>query len=1123
MKSFSTVEKKPFFKFLLIMKLTAVFILFCALHASADGFGQEKLSLKFKRTEIANILTSIEKQTSYRFLYNNDLEALKQKVNLSVKDAELKDVLQEMFINTDLSYEFMENNLVVIKETEGGEATYEVQAVVTGKVTGEADKPLSGVSVQVKGTNKGTTTNAQGAYSINVSDNDVLVFTYVGYDPQEIAVAGKTEINVSLVLAKTSLEQVVVIGYGTASKRDLTGSIVKVDGKEIADKPNINPISSLQGKVAGLYSVNSGTPGAQPDIRIRGTISIGSVHPVYVVDGILNDNIDFLNPNDIESIEILKDPSSLAIFGVKGAAGAIVITTKRAKAGQMQVNFNSIVGFKKLVDKIKLTNAQQFKTLYTEQLKNEGSADTFDFSNWTANTDWIDALTQTGIYSTNNISVTGSTERNRFYMNAGYTYDEGMVKHERLEKILLTVSDEFRLTKNFRVGFNFNGIHQDLPYLGPGYSYEGLLSDARHIAPVASAGTINGVYSNLPGFQSAQISNPVMVLENLYNKNFQREYRTVFNVFAELTFLKNFTFRATGYGDITNGNSTSYSPIIQYYLPEENDTIITNPNYSVTSLNLGNYRIYKWQQDNILTFKKNFGNHGLTITGGSTVYYESQHYLTTTGKQSTTGDPIPDIKRLWNINNALVDASTVRATSSQFERTTASWLARILYNYKGKYLVNASLRNDGTSGFKNNPNQYFWAVGAAWELTKEDFMQNQHLFDFLKLKGSIGVLGNQNTTYNNGTTNPYPSYAPLTASSAVFGNTIYPAYAASYEPDPNLKWETVHAKEVGIELNSFHNRLHFEAAYYDKVTKDLLAIQPSYAGFPARLSNIGSISNKGVEFSAIWNQRISKDFSFSVSANLTTMKNKVISLYTNDPNGITGADEQFPNRTAVGRPIAFFYGFITEGVYQNQEEVDKSPIVIGFGDYGPGDLKFRDIDGNDTINAADRTMIGNPTPDFTYGVSFAINYKGFDLGIDLQGVSGNEIYRYWGTSELTFAPFNYPAWKLNRWHGEGTSNTVPQINNTHNINSKGMSTFGIENGSYLRIRNLQLGYNFPANVLRKANIKSFKIFVSAQNIKTFKDNVGYTPDFPGSATSFGIDVGNGPVPAIYTAGINVTF
>lgn len=1123
MKSFQLAEKS-FLKFLLIMKLTAVFILFFAINASADGFGQGKLNLNFKRTEIANILITIEKQTSYRFLYNNDLADLKQKVNLSVKDAELKEVLDAIFAKTDLAYQFMENNLVVIKEAGNPEASYELQATVTGKVTGEGDAPLSGVSVQVKGTNKGATTNAQGVYSINVTENDVLVFSYVGYETQEIAVGNKTELNVALVQAKTNLEQVVVIGYGTASKRDLTGSIVKVDGKELADKPNVNPVSSLQGKVAGLYVVNSGTPGAQPDVRIRGTISIGSVRPIYVVDGILNDNIDFLNPNDIESIEILKDPSSLAIFGVKGAAGAIVITTKRAKAGQMFVNFNTIFGFKKLVDKIKLTNAEQFKTLYNEQLKNEGSTP-FDFSDWTANSDWINALTQTGLYSTTNISVTGSSERNRFYMNAGYTYDEGMVKHEKLKKITLTVSDEFRLSRSFRVGFNFNGIQQEPPYLGPpnSYTYGGLLTDARRIAPVASAQPLNGIYSNLPGFQSAQINNPAMILENFYNKNFQKEYRTVFNVFAELTFLKNFTFRATGYGDITNGNSTTYFPILQYYLPDQNDTVLTHPRFINTSLNIGTYRIHKWQQDNILTFKKNFGHHGLTVTGGTTIYYEAQYSLTATGKQSTTGDPIPNDKRMWYINNALVDQSTVRATSNQWERTTASWLARVLYSYRNKYLINASLRNDGTSGFANNPNQYFWAVGAAWEISREDFMANQKIFDYLKLKASIGVLGNQNTTYNNGLTNPYPSYAPLTASSAVFGNTIYPAYAASYVPDPNLKWETVHAKEVGIELNSFGNRLHFEAAYYNKLTKDLLAIQPAIGTFPARLSNIGSILNKGFEFSASWNQRISNDFSFSVSANLTTMKNKVKSLYTTDPNGITGADEQFPNRTAVGRPIAFFYGFIAEGVYQTAEEVEKSPVVVGFGDYGPGDLKFRDIDGNDTINSADRTMIGNPTPKFTYGASFTLNYKGFDLGADIQGVSGNDIYRYWGTSELTFAPFNYPAWKLNRWYGEGTSNWVPELNNTHNINSKGLSTFGIENGSYLRIRNIQLGYNFNKSALQKVNIKSFRIFISAQNIKTFKHNYGYTPDFPGSATSFGIDVGNGPLPAIYTAGVNVTF
>ena len=336
---------------------------------------------------------------------------------------------------------------------------------ITGRVTGESNQPLSGVAVQVQNSKVGTTTNPSGDFSINAANNAMLTFSYVGYNDTTIAVNGRTSLDVQLTSSATQLNQVVVIGYGTANRRDLTGSISRVAGKDIAEKPNVNPVASLQGRVAGLQVVNSGTPGAQPDVRIRGTISIGSVHPVYVVDGILNDNIDFVNPNDIESIEVLKDPSSLAIFGVRGAAGAIVITTKRAKAGQVLVNFNTNTGFKKLVDKIKLTNAEQFKTLYTEQLQNEGSG-SFDFSKWTGNSDWIDALSQTGIFSSNNIGITASSEKNRFYMNAGYLHDEGIVKHEKLDKITLTVSDEYKVSKALRVGFNINGMRQDLPYLG---------------------------------------------------------------------------------------------------------------------------------------------------------------------------------------------------------------------------------------------------------------------------------------------------------------------------------------------------------------------------------------------------------------------------------------------------------------------------------------------------------------------------------------------------------------------------------------------------------------------------------------------------------------------------------
>src|SRR5258706_666551 len=423
MKCFLTVLKKPLqSKVLLAMKLTALLTCLFALNVSANGLGQKRISLKVKKTEISGVLHFIEKQTTYRFLYNDKLEDIREKVSVNVKEASVQDVLGIVLENTRLAYQMMENNLIVIKEDPNAPARLP-DVVVRGKVTGEGGLPVAGASVQVKGTSIGTTTNNEGNFTLTVANANVtLVISSVGYDLHEISLAGKTDVTVALTTSTKVMDQVVVIGYGTASKRDLTGSIVKIAGKDVADKPNTNPVASLQGKVAGLSIVNSGTPGQAPDIRIRGTISIGSVTPLYVVDGVFNDNIDYINPNDIESIEILKDPSSLAIFGVKGAAGVIAITTKKAKAGQVVINVNSSYGFKKLVDKIKLANSAQFKTLFEEEKANLNTPiPPFDYTPWTANTDWIDVVTRTGHFNSNNLSVSGSTEQNKFNMGVGYT------------------------------------------------------------------------------------------------------------------------------------------------------------------------------------------------------------------------------------------------------------------------------------------------------------------------------------------------------------------------------------------------------------------------------------------------------------------------------------------------------------------------------------------------------------------------------------------------------------------------------------------------------------------------------------------------------------------------------
>lgn len=1138
MKSSQTVSKLPlFYKLLLLMKMTVVLMLVFSLNASAGDFGQQKISLKLKKTEIANILTTIEKRTNYRFLYKNDLAGLDKKIDLSVEDADLKQVLDIIFSETDLSYEFMQNNLIVIKSGEEIDAAFEVQSVITGKITGENNAPLGGVAIQVKGTSKGTTTNAEGLFSINADDKDVLVISYIGYETVEVPVAGRKEINFTLTAANKQLEQVVVIGYGTASKRDLTGSIAKVDGKVVADKPNTNPIASLQGRVAGLSVVNNGTPGQQPDIRIRGTVSIGQVHPLYVVDGIFNDNIDYLNPNDIESIEILKDPSSLAVFGVKGATGVIAITTKKAKAGTTVINFNTAFGYKQLVDKIKVTDAAQFDELFAEENANNGIA-TPDYSKLTANTDWIDAVTQKGIYNSNNLSISGSTEKNRFNLGVGYLVDEGIVKHEQLKKWLLSLSDEFKISKSIKVGVNLNASRQDNPY-----NATWVLDAARKVMPQVSAGTkpftvqnpyggpdiTQDLYSGLDiALQNSGVVNPLVQLENEWDKTINIEYRTVGSIYGEINFLKHFNFRSTLYADISTVDNRQYTPLYYAYDPlSETPYLVTQ----TTQLSQANTTYKKFQQDHILTYKQTFGEHNLTATAGFTTYYFGAFGRNGLAKQYTTGTalPIPDDKRFWYITSGFEDPSNTFATSYQNEYTTVSGLARVLYNYKGKYYLNGTLRNDASSQLpEQNRNQLFWSVGAAWELTKENFMQNIEWINFLKLKGSVGVLGNQSATYLDGTPINYPFYPRLnTGIGAVFGTNIYSAAQPSYQPNPNLKWETVSAREIGVEMNAFKNKLHFEFNYFNKTTNNLMTyVSRATLGLPDELINGGSIRNSGEEFVATWNQSFSKDWTLSVSGNITFLDNKVLSLSEDLPTGVlirsfqnNGSAE---SRTLPGYPIGSFYGYEVEGIYQSYADILKSPVASAVGAYRPGDFKFRDVNGDGKITPDDRTVIGNPTPDFTYGGSINLTYKNFNLGVDLVGVYGNEIFRTWGSLESPFQRVNYSGDKIDRWHGEGTSNWVPILSQADRFNYNG-STYNLEDGSYLRIRNIQLGYNFSKDLLSKWKLTNLRLFVNVQNLVTWKHNYGYTAEYGGDATAFGYDNAGGAIPRVSTIGLNVTF
>ena len=985
-----------------------------------------------------------------------------------------------------------------------GTTVFAQEKTVTGVVTDSFNEPLIGASIVVQGTTNGVITDLDGKYSIKVTPGATLQFSYVGMEKQSIKVGNQSIINVQLKDDSQMLAETVVIGYGSAKKRDLTGSITNIKGDEIANKPVANPLSALQGKVAGVQVINSGRAGEDPEIRVRGTNSINGYKPLYVVDGLFNDNINFLNPQDIESMEILKDPSSLAIFGVRGANGVIIITTKKAKVGQTRVNINGSFGFKSVPNQIEMVDAAGFKELYNEQLRNEGNPE-FDFTGWNGNTNWQDEIFQTGFITNNNVSITGASEKHSFYLGAGYAYEQGNIKNEKYSKITLSVSNEYKLTDNFRVGFQFNGA-RILP------ADTKTVTTAVRATPVATVFNDQyGLYTTLPEFQKAQMNNPMVDVDLKANTTRAENYRGSGNVYAEWDFLKHFQFKAMFSMDYASNNSRKFTPMIQVYDASAEGNIVTLGD-GKTGVSQAKQTEMKTQSDYLLTYTNTWGDHSLTATAGFTTYYNKLENLGAARAQGV-GLVIPDNPDKWYVS--IGDAGTSTNESTQWERATVSMLGRILYNYKGRYLFNGSFRRDGSSAFSYTGNQWqnFYSVGAGWLISEEEFMKDITWLDMLKLKGSWGTLGNQNLD------KAYPAEPLLSnAYSAVFGtpSAIYPGYQLSYLPNATLRWEKVEAWEVGAEANFFRNRLHLEGVYYKKTTKDLLAEVPGISGTVPGIGNLGSIENKGIELAINWRDQIG-DWNYSIGGNLTTIKNKVLSLVQEGYSIISGDKSQ--SYTMAGFPIGYFYGYKVEGVYQNQAEIDNSPKNT-LATVTPGDLKFVDVDGNGEITPADRTMIGDPTPDVTYGINFSVGYKNWELGVDMMGQAGNEIYRTW--DNYNWSQFNFMKQRLNRWHGEGTSNSQPLLNMKHTINNLN-SEYYIEDGSFFRIRNVQLAYNFDKTLLSRIGVQALKLYANIQNLKTWKHNTGYTPELGGTAIAFGVDNGSYPMPVVYTFGFNLTF
>lgn len=554
---------------------------------------------------------------------------------------------------------------------------------ISGVVTDKTGETVIGASVRVKGQeSKGSITDINGKYQIvDVASNATLIFSYIGMREQEIAVNGRSTINVKMEEDSQLIDEVVVVGYGSAKKRDLTGSIVTVKADEIASKPSTNPLASIQGKVAGVQVVNTGRAGQDPEIRVRGTNSINGFKPLYVVDGLFTDNINYLNTADIESMEILKDPSSLAIFGVRGANGVIIITTKRAKIGKTMVNINSSVGWKVIYDRVGVTNAEEFKMLYNEQLISQGS-DPYDYTQWTGNTDWQDEIFQTGFLTNNNVSITGATDKSKFYLGLGYVMEEGSIKTEKLNKFTVNLNSEYSVTDFLRFGFQLNGVRAKYP---DAKGVDGALK----AAPIAPTHDLeSGLIHTLPDFQRAQVWNPLIETELRGAHNKSENYRVAGNVFGEIDILKNLTFKATFSMDYASSQGRSYSPLIYVYNPdvEGGEERLTERE----SVNQSKSTSLAAQSDYVLTYLGQFGNHGLTLTAGLTTNYNESSSLSG-GRSQLAGYGIlvgDDPDRWWL--STIDDVSTATNGGSQSDRFTMSYLFRALYNYKNRYLLNAS-------------------------------------------------------------------------------------------------------------------------------------------------------------------------------------------------------------------------------------------------------------------------------------------------------------------------------------------------------------------------------------------------------------------------------------------------
>lgn len=1099
--------------FLWTMKLIIVLLITSFVQASATSHAQ-LISINKKDTSLKEIFRDINQQTGYSFIISSELVNEFESVTINVKNATIQEVLDKCFVGQPVTYVINKRTIVVSETLITPKVEIPPPVLITGKVTDEKSEPLPGVNVLVKGTTTGTITDAEGNYSLDITEeNTVLVFSYTGFLTQEVRVNDQSIINVKLLPHVKSLEEVVVIGYGQEQQRDLTGAVSSVSADEIMNTHFDSPEKVLQGKVPGVHLVNnSGQPGAATTMRIRGGASVNAGNlPLFVIDGIpfsmesegsssgvtqgaAVNPLSMINSDDIASISVLKDASAAAIYGSRGSNGVVLITTKNGRSGEPTFNFSTRTGFQNVRKKLEVLNAQQFALIRNEAQINSGDSPIYtdeQIASFGAGTDWQDEIFRSGTIQEYDLSVSGGSEDTQYYVSAGYFLNEGILIGSDFQNYNLRLNLSTKVLDRVRIGDNFtlSRINTNLvrSSTGSGSSNAGVVAAAIHMNPILPITNPDGSYV-LRNDAGIDYPNPVASARELTNE--AKTTRFVNNLFVEIDLTRRLKFRSSIGVNLLNNQEVYFKPNTIFLGGTERN-----------EARRGNLNSEYWINENTLEYKTSFGGEStpqtFTLLGGFTMEGRND--------ESTFAGS-------FNFPNNSLEAYDLSAGSEFLTPQSAtdsynlvSYLGRVNYTIDDRYLFTATARVDGSSRFGRNNKYGFFPSGAiAWRLSSEEFLRESDFFSDLKLRVSFGKTGNQSI-------GSYQSLQLLNSTGAILGDQVAIGFAPVNLGNPDLKWESTTQLNIGTDISILDGKISLTADYYNKITNDLLfnVPLPASSGFSTTLVNLGEIQNTGIELGISTNAISLGEAIWNLGFNIASNRNEILDLGGLEQFSVGQEISRGTGNTLLikeGEPLGTFYGRVFQGMSSD------------------GKILYEDLDGDGEItDDGDRRILGDALPDFTAGFNSNLYFKNFEFSIGLNGVFGNDIFNVNRVElDLPNGYQNNSINVLNRWRSDNQNTTIPAAKAA--ASEVVFDDRFLEDGSYLRFQNITLAYNLPTDLLQKVNIRNLRVYVSGENLITITDYSGFDPEanaFGQDNLNQGIDFGVYPTAKTFSVGLQL--